>query len=860
MKTPTATYRIQLNQNFTFSHLKAIVPYLNKLGISHIYASPIFQAEAESLHGYNITDPAVINSELGGRAGFEDLIKEVQTYGLEWLQDIVPNHASYTTQNKRICDVLAKGANSTGARFFDIDWNHPSEKLSGKLLLPILAEPYKQCLKKRQIKLIHNHGFKIAYGSLEFPINTNTQHHLELSHSVQQELDKYNNNPRFLTELLSRQHYCLAHWRTAFKSINYRRFFDINSLIGICMENPAAFTEWHRLIFELIQSGKISGLRVDHIDGLYEPKSYLKKLRTRCPDAYIVVEKILTDKEQLPKTWPIKGTTGYDFLNYVNKLLVQTDHEPAFNTLYQNSTGNIQNFDALLYEAKKVFVETYFLGDAQNLSRLFDDALCESACCKPLDQETLAAVVALMACFPLYRTYLDESNDGDDSEFRAALELAEQQNPLLANKFSAIARLLKERQTSSGAFFALKRFQQFTGAVMAKGLEDTVLYRYVRLLSLNEVGSSPAQFGVSTGQFHEFNQLRQQNWPLTLNATSTHDVKRGEDVRARLNVLSEIPDEFQANVKQWKKISASKKIQINNTIAPDDSETYYLYQTLLGTYPWDDMEKEFPDRIAQHMVKALREAKVHSCWLDPNLPYEEAVVTFVASILSDAEFMDTFLSFQRKIASYGFFNSLSQTLLKAACPGIPDFYWGSELWDLTLVDPDNRRPVNFTLRQKLLTKVAELNPKRADALLDAPQDGKAKLYTIYKTLQFRKSQQLLFEQGQYLPLTVKGAQAKNVVAFCRRNGGAYALVVVPRFPANLLYIRADEPKKSNTKRPVTWGDANWADTSIHLPQAAPTRWTEIFTEKTLSSSSGHLPIRDILNNFPVALLYGDEHG
>ena len=860
MKAPRATYRIQLNQTFPFSSLRDIVPYLSKLGISHIYASPIFQAQPGSLHGYNITNPTALNPELGTRADLEDLLNEFNAYGLDWLQDIVPNHAACTPQNKQLYDVLTKGSNSTYARFFDIDWNYPSKKLSGKLLLPILAKPPNQCLKKGQISLAYDAGFKIVYGNLTFPLNDTTQQHLTLEGSIQQVLDKYNNNPQLFSTLLSKQYYRFAHWQTAYRCINYRRFFDINGLIGTCMENPAAFAEWHRLIFELIQRNAIGGLRVDHIDGLYDPKTYLKELRVRCPRSYLLVEKILTGEEPLPKTWPIEGTTGYDFLNYVNKLLVQSANESTFTTLYQNFTGNTQTFEDLLYQAKKAVVMTYFLGDAQNLARLFANAMGESMYNVSLDQ-TLLMVVELLACFPTYRTYIDGSNSDDDSAFRVAIKLVQTRNPPLTTQLTVLTRLLNKRQTSPNALFALRRFQQFTGAVMAKGFEDTLLYRYVRLLSLNEVGSNPAQFGISTDQFHEFNQLRQQTWPLTLNATSTHDTKRGEDTRARLNILSQIPNEFQTNIAQWQKIIFSKKTQINGAAVPDDNETYYLYQTLLGAYPWDDIEQqEFPNRIAQHIIKTLREAKVHSCWIEPNLPYEDTVVAFALSLLSDAEFMDAFLPLQRKIATYGLLNSLTQTLLKIVCPGIPDFYWGTELWDLTLVDPDNRRPIDFALRQKLLSKVATLNPKKAITLLATPSDGKAKLYIIYKALQFRKSQPLLFEKGKYLPITIKGPQSNHVVAFCRINNsgsGDYALVVVPRFVTELLSV---ELSKSQMSNPQNWYDINWADTCLSLPEGLPSRWIDIFTGKPLFSDCGQLPLSVVLNDFPVALLYGDKHG
>ena len=362
MKAPLATYRVQLNKNFLFNDLKAIVPYLSQLGISHIYASPIFQAKKGSMHGYDITDPTVINEELGGRVGFEDLSREVAAYGLGWIQDIVPNHASYSLENKRICDVLAKGAESEYACFFDIDPGHPSPKLYGKLLAPFLPNPYMQCLKQGQITLIHNDGFKIKFNDLAFPVNAPTAQHLEINGPVPQTLEKFNRDPRFLNALLIRQYYRLAYWRVALKHINYRRFFDIIDLIGVRMENPTAFEWAHRLIFELAASGKFSGLRVDHIDGLYDPEEYLRKLRERCPEAYVLVEKILTDREQLHDGWPVEGTTGYDFISYVNKLFVKSSAEPQINALYRDFTGNTQAFNELLYETKKAVIERFFFG------------------------------------------------------------------------------------------------------------------------------------------------------------------------------------------------------------------------------------------------------------------------------------------------------------------------------------------------------------------------------------------------------------------------------------------------------------------------------------------------------------------
>ncbi len=380
---------------------------------------------------------------------------------------------------------------------------------------------------------------------------------------------------------------------------------------------------------------------------------------------------------------------------------------------------------------------------------------------------------------------------------------------------------------------------------MAKGFEDTVLYRYTRLLSLNEVGSNPSDFGVSTREFHDFNSVRQRKWPLTLNATGTHDTKRGEDVRARLNVISDVPDEFRAKVVEWAQITAAKKSQVNGAVAPDGNEEYYLYQTLLGAYPWGNSDSEFAERIKLHMVKALREAKVHTNWFSPNLQYEEAVTTFISEILEHNGFLDKFLPFQRKIAFYGCFNSLAQTLLKTTCPGVPDFYQGTELWDLNLVDPDNRRPINFQLRQKLLSEIVRLKPAKAPELFQTPDDGRVKLYAIYKLLQLRRKSRVLFEQGDYLPLAVKGTYAEHVVAFCRKKDNAYAVTIALRFPVALLNIREEGAA------------VDWLDTYISLPDGTPSRWSETFTDRIIISCCGRLPLRDVLAQFPVALLTGD---
>jgi (1->4)-alpha-D-glucan 1-alpha-D-glucosylmutase len=795
---------------------------------------------------------------LGGEAAFRELMAEVKALGLGWLQDIVPNHASYSPENTAVYDLWASGAGSKSAASFDVNWAHPLKRLNGKILLPFLAQPLQRCLTQGQISLAYNGGFKIKYSSLELPVNSETSMELSRLGCLEEVLTRFNHNPQQLHKLLSKQYYTLSYWKTAQKHINYRRFFDIVDLIGVRIEDPATFAERHRLIFELAREGCFSGLRVDHIDGLYEPQVYLNKLRQELPEAYLLVEKILTDTEQLPQSWQIQGATGYEFLNYTNNLFIQTGSEPAVDAFYKQFTGNTRTFSDLLYDSKKRVIETSFLGDIQNLSYLCHSALLGLQCTTPDVARFSEALAELFACFPVYRTYLG-GQQSDSNPFRMALRIAIRRNPGLEEEFSAIQFLLEQSQTVLEALHALMRLQQFTGAVTAKGFEDTALYRYVRLISLNDVGGNPTTFGITPGEFHDFNLQRQKRWPHTLNALSTHDTKRGEDVRARLNVLSEIPAEFKTYVAKWAELAAPRKRRANGETAPDPNEEYFLYQTLLGAYPWETSEQQqFKERIKQYLVKALREAKTHTSWLSPNAPYEDAVAAFAAELLDDNGFLEAFLPLEKKIAYLGFYNTLAQTLLKITCPGVPDFYQGTELWDLNLVDPDNRRPVDFQKRQTLLAEVAKLKPEKAPELLAAYSDAKAKLYAIHKAMLFRRKHRRLFEEGEYLPLAVGGTCSDHVVAFARKKGGSYAVTIVPRFLASLLYIRGGGSWQSSFVS--SEAEAVWADTYVSLPEADKVKWVDAFTDRTFLSRGGRLLLRDVFDGFPVVLLWGNSGG
>jgi (1->4)-alpha-D-glucan 1-alpha-D-glucosylmutase len=826
MNPPIATYRVQLSHNFTFSDLQSILPYLSQLGISHIYASPVFQARSGSAHGYDILDPNKLNSEFGGKNSFDDLNKAMHACGLEWLQDIVPNHLAYSPESPMVYDLMQKGQGSRYSSVFDVDWNYPAEWLSGKILAPFLAEPYDESLKKRQISLSPDKS-KVIYNGMAFPANRAAE------------------TAATFEQALASQFYALAHWKMALIHNNYRRFFDISDLIGVLIEDPSIFEQLHSLIFELTSSGAFSGLRVDHIDGLYSPEQYLQALRQKLPDCYLIVEKILTGKEQLPTLWPVQGTTGYDFLNAANKLFIDPEGEETINLLYNQFTGSSKSFGEALYFCKKQIIQASFQGDVKSIARLFSRTLQRVGYKGKSDYVGLRKTVAeLMACFPVYRAY-NSPKHGDPEPFKLALSEAAEHNPDLVEDLAAIAFLLEQSQSNPTALHAIMRLQQFTGAVMAKGLEDTAFYRSCRLLPLNEVGGDPTKFSVSNEEFHVFTLQRQRHWPHTLNASSTHDTKRGEDARARLNVLSEIPAEFQSNVEAWAGQNLAFKQEVNGKLAPDGNEEFYLYQALLGSFPWSSEEQaEFIERFKLHVIKALREAKVNSSWLEPNVAYEQAVLDFAVDILESKGFLSQFLAFQQKVAYYGVFNSLSQTLLKLTCPGVPDIYQGSELWNLSMVDPDNRRRIDYEKRKHAITKVAALEEAEASNMLAYPQDAQAKLYTIYKTLALRRQFKELFAEGAYLPLTTKGACGVNVVTFCRRKGTAWAVAVMPRFLTSLL------------SQNESWSRINWGDTTIPLPNSAPLTYRNVLTGKTLHSKFAGLPVGEVFADFPVAVLMG----
>ncbi len=682
-----------------------------------------------------------------------------------------------------------------------------------------------------------------------------------------------------LDHLLSAQAYRLAHWKMASEEINYRRFFDINELVGLRVEEPRVFEDRHRLIAELARKEELSGLRVDHVDGLHDPARYLERLRvataakeeSRSPaNRYLIVEKILGRDESLPADWPVAGTTGYDFLNAVNGLFVDADGFSHLDTDYRRFTGCEHSYSEVCYTRNKQVIYQLFAGELAAFTHLLAKLASEDRHARDIPlPELVRAFVEVTACLPVYRTYVRNFSVSprDRSYLDWTLESARRRNSpdeVSDAAWDFLRRVLfvdpqpyASAQRKSWLQFVM-RWQQFTSPVMAKGLEDTASYVYNSLISLNEVGGDSLREKppYDVPAFHGFNQARLARWPHTMNSTSTHDTKRSEDVRARVNVLSEIDRAWLPRLHRWSKWNRPHKTDYNGQLVPDNNEECLLYQTMLGAWPLDPAEEAgFLDRLIGSMEKALREAKVHTSWIDPDLNYEKAVEQFIRDSIgvgSRNRFMEDFLELRKTIAFYGYVNALSQTLLKITSPGVPDFYQGTELWDFSLVDPDNRRPVDFEKRVRMLE---ELNSQEAEApedllkdMVSNWQDGRIKLYLIRTALNFRLAHKELFAAGEYIPLEGAGPRRDRIVAFARRRRKGWVIVAVPRLVAGFL-----RRQKSLLPR------ENWPALKIVLPRECPIRWRNVFTHGTVSAKKvgggqSVLSLSGMLDRFPSVLL------
>jgi (1->4)-alpha-D-glucan 1-alpha-D-glucosylmutase len=650
----------------------------------------------------------------------------------------------------------------------------------------------------------------------------------------------------------------------------YRRFFDIGDLVGIRVEKPEVFEAVHSLILRLITEGKITGLRVDHIDGLYDPSGYLSQLQHRInPRAdgavfYIVVEKMLSGDELLPEEWPVFGTTGYDFANTVNALFVDRDGAMTLDKIYSRFTGKNERFADIVYEKKKQVMNELFPEEMKALGRYLVRLANKAGHIPQLSPEKATEILTgVTACLPVYRTYTQDLEvSSRDREYLEQAFRAVRRSAVAANNAALdfLRRVLfldfpvdfSTEDKESWRQFVL-RWQQLTGAIMAKGFEDTALYNYNRLISLNEVGGNPDSNGLSVDDFHSFNLLRNKRWQHTMNTTSTHDTKRSEDVRARINVLSEMPEEWENRLTRWSQWNRATKSEVKGQLAPEPDTEIFLYQTMIGAWPLDEVETpDFKQRLKEYMIKAVKEAKSLTNWIQPNKAYEDSIMLFIESILDNSgnnKFLNDFLQFQSRVAFYGALDSLAQLLLKIASPGVPDFYQGTELWDFSLVDPDNRRPVDFKKRASMLDELIRDEARGQEALIEqilsSWEDGRIKLYTTYKALSARRDYEDVFQDGEYIPLQVAGQKQQQVCAFARRKGEKYALVIVPRLFTRLV---------GAVIMPTGWHV--WEEDLLLLPDSAPENWFNSFTDERLkvSGSITGLRLAEVLNKFPVALL------
>lgn len=871
---PSATYRLQLHADFTFDALKDILDYLHTLGISTVYASPIFTATPGSMHGYDVTEPHEINPAIGTIEQLREIRKTLQQKDMTWLQDIVPNHMAFHLSNARLYDVMERGPLSPYYEYFDIDWQHPSPELSGKVMAPFLGKTLNDCIEDGEIQLVLTEkGYAISYFEQTFPLSISaydtlqsilTDSDAQPVYALLDELYKQattgaalkdwrqakhqlytpanqpllqgvatrvNKDKELLKTLMQQQYYHLCSWQEADQQINYRRFFTVNELITLKMESPTVFDEYHTFLHSLYREELIQGLRIDHIDGLRDPEAYIERLRLLFGSScYIIAEKILESQETLPSDWALQGTSGYEFLSLTNHLLADPAGERQLNTFYRELLPDTADYQDIVLEKKRLILERYMGGEWENLVRYCYTLKLADA---RTDREQLKEALALfIVCLPIYRLYPSQWPLDDYAQeiiqttfarMRSMNRRAEPEIALLESLWEEIPEAEKARNRLQ----FLQRLMQFTGPVTAKGVEDTTFYVYNALLSHNEVGDSPAIENFSAETFHQRLIARQQHTPRSLNTTATHDTKRGEDGRLRLNILSLMPDDWQEQVRKWRELNRPHL----NTLTPGDE--YFIYQSVIAGFPADGIVTPvYIERLQQYFIKAIREAKVNTSWALPEEAYENNGTAFIQQILTDENgFIDGVRTFLDRINRYAFISSLSQVLIKITAPGIPDIYQGCELWDYSYVDPDNRRPVDYAIRKQYLETIIakEKSPDFFSYLSAHRRQGVEKLFVIWKALNFRRTHADLFLEGDYVPLQ---CSSEKIVAFARVHKQQWAVVIVPL------------PGEPDTT------------TSILLPTGAPASWQNIFTGEMLNSN-GQISAADVLKVFPLGLLTND---
>ncbi|TCJ19154.1 malto-oligosyltrehalose synthase [Flaviaesturariibacter flavus] len=870
---PVATYRIQFHKDFTLADLERQVDYLAALGIRTLYASPVFTAVPGSTHGYDALNPHEINPEIGTLDDLRRVSRKLREKGIGWLQDIVPNHMAYDTRNPWLRDMLEKGRGSAYAAFFDVTWN--DQVASGHIMAPFLGKSLEDAINDGEISLALEDGrFCLRNYDSSYPLRLRsyetvlqgdgasdairqwlqqagelraiedsdqyTPRFEELvlqlsgllkndvvSGYINERLSALNENKAALLELANDQVYRLCHWQETDGRINYRRFFTVNGLICLNQQVPEVFDTFHRFISELVQEGIFQGVRVDHVDGLYDPTAYLEQLRRLLgPECYIVVEKILEREEELPAAWPIEGTTGYEFLAQVNGILTDSRSSQAFTRYYYSLVPDHRTPLQQVRDKKTQILYHHMGGELENLYQLLMQLLQPEQYAQLRTEDLKTAIAEFLLHLPVYRWYGNALPlpSEESAQVHAVMEQARSSRPDLSPALGLLEHTLLHPEPDPVRAAAIlhfyRRLMQLSGPLMAKGVEDTLMYTHFRFLGHNEVGDAPAHFGWRIEAFHQAMARRQAEWPLALNATSTHDTKRGEDVRARLQALSAMPEAWLEAVKAWMQERGADDI-------PDANDAYGLLQTLVGSYPNDDAElPEYRTRLEAFMEKALRESKRRSDWGRPDETYETAAKTLAKEQLaSGSAFERHFGKLRRRVAEFGYYNSLIQLLLKCTCPGVPDVYQGCEGWDLSLVDPDNRRPVDYKLRHEW----------------SAGKKAPGKFRFLQALLALRNADSELFTFGRYQPLRAEGKLGEQVLAFARLQEERILVVAVPLWLAS-LGERPDE--------------IDWADTRIVLPEGTATDWTDAFGRRTVTAARGSLNVAELFERQPYAVLRG----
>ena len=945
---PLSTYRLGFHRGFRLAQALRLVPYLERLGVTTLYASPLFAARSGSTHGYDVIDPTRLNPDIGTRADLDRLGRELARRGMGLILDIVPNHMAAHFENPWWRDLLENGESSRSALFFDVDWDPPQRALEHRISLPILGASYQKVLENREIELVFGRrGFAVRYWETLLPVDPGTLAPVlgeideflvrdggeearttrEALEGIREDIARMSSrkSARFLRRLRSRsgervqrglrtlwrsspsfreslertlaefngirgipssfdrldslldaQVYWLSHWKTVTRTLNYRRFFDVADLAGVRMEDERVFEAFHRTLFDWVARGTVTGVRVDHVDGLRDPAAYLRRLvhrlRQARPDApaAVWVEKILSDGESLPPDWPVMGTTGYEFMNQAMAATGDPEGIRVLRDWYAKKIAPGADFAEMVYHQKKYVAETLLGGELRRLTLMLEWLAQNGRTSRELPfRELQAGIVEVSACLGVYRTYMrGEGPSGTDRErIREVLSEARRRHrgrrQGLYRFFEKVLSLEIPLDAPEDRSERWKDFvhgwQQFTGPVMAKGVEDTAFYRYSPLISLNEVGGDPRTEHLGSEAFHDFNVRRREEHPLALSATSTHDTKRSEDVRARIHLLSEYREEWTDTVGRWMKWNRSLRTSASSGPVPDPSLEVFLYQTLVGAWPlFQDESALFLDRMEQYAVKVAREAKIHSNWITPDPAYEKSLCGFVRGIFGArrrSPFREDFLSFVGKVSREGAAQSLAWLVLKIASPGIPDFYQGSELWDFSLVDPDNRRPVDYSLREKSLSAILEAHEADPEdlfyRLLDCWTDGRIKMFLTWNLLAARRRDPDLFFGGSYRPLDPGWEKKEGMTGFVRSLPGRDLLVVVSGRYRNIL-----------GKGTLKVLEEQYADRILPLPETIGTKgWVHLPTGKAvrpLPGNSSALRLDEVMRQAPFAVLCRED--